>query len=919
MTPHGSTSGAARTAVLLTSRGSTGGSISSTRTSIEDWSWNRAGSGRKKGSRESVDYKLPLSKASIQLGHRLSQEQPPPPPPPPPQQQQQQQQQGQWAAAAAMVASSSLFVSTGSAVSNRSTSPASRDMRRASIEAHNATPYPPPYATQNSAGPVLTNLRKCSRSSQEESCCSSSRVSCEIPAVVPVGAGPASKLLSRDASSLSSNSVGLNSFGSGVVADVSANGSSSADSSDDSASSNRAPSPDSTLKLKPLQAGAGAGAAAASAAAVAAAAVGAAAATSDAGALVSTLERTSTLTSGRPAALRIDAVLPAALPMGGSNPASKVILHCSAGSEVTLAKSSHISRIDTAAGTLARNSAITSSSTPAGTNRSSVDHRYALCCNKTQTLSPAANSALLQSKLYTMVQEQQQQQEEATVGHSKGSKLEKHHKHRHSKSVLRKFRKVWSGLLGGTKQHSRLGNSNLQSSAPVVLNSKVGKGARFQSRSSDDNSLSSGDGELRIPAGRPEEGQVEGYGRSWSDLLRAAGVSAADMGPDAVLLQQAGQMWEATRSAGNSANNSQRNSLEQRGRSGNGSKKKKRSLELRPIPIESEPSLRGVGVHKPQHRHSHSHSLGSVSEAAGGPSSSAVSPTTSPTGSKEGSPKASRGKGYPKLGGQGSVELPVPAAYKQCKVLSSWFGRPSRSSRASTDSRPSIGSRASVESPKSQAGGANVITGGAAAAGAVCAAGDAASATQQPPEQQQQGVPTEQLHTALAAPSQAMQLNQQLLQLTAAFGQGLGLNSSLSTITEGSESRMASRMDAGSPTLAGMHHLMQQLGNGGSSSRPLSPLGMASHWRSTAAGSDGADGDDDWQQHQQQVLPAVPEGPGDEQAVGGGADVAVDQDSQPGRDALVEREQLLAVIAVHKLKELLSQPVAPEQWFYCKL
>jgi hypothetical protein len=34
---------------------------------------------------------------------------------------------------------------------------------------------------------------------------------------------------------------------------------------------------------------------------------------------------------------------------------------------------------------------------------------------------------------------------------------------------------------------------------------------------------------------------------------------------------------------------------------------------------------------------------------------------------------------------------------------------------------------------------------------------------------------------------------------------------------------------------------------------------------------------------------------------------------------LVAREQLLAVIAVHKLKELLSQPVAPEQCFYCEL
>jgi hypothetical protein len=92
---------------------------------------------------------------------------------------------------------------------------------------------------------------------------------------------------------------------------------------------------------------------------------------------------------------------------------------------------------------------------------------------------------------------------------------------------------------------------------------------------------------------------------------------------------------------------------------------------------------------------------------------------------------------------------------------------------------------------------------------------------------------------------------------------------------------------------------------------------MANHWRAAAAGSDGADGDEDWQQQEQQLLPAVPEGP-EEQAVGGGAD-AVDQDSQAGRDALMEREQLLAVLAVHKLKELLSHPVAPEQWFCCDL
>lgn len=449
------------------------------------------------------------------------------------------------------------------------------------------------------------------------------------------------------------------------------------------------------------------------------------------------------------------------------------------------------------------------------------------------------------------------------------------HKGRFSrrKGIISKLRRSCAALFKGNRRRSRLSGDATAAAGFGGKNGSNQQKKAFPVSPSSESPDSSTEG-LMIPVGWPSTAAEDATlcRKSWEDLLREAGVSPTNAA-DAALLQKAGVLWEAV-----SASSSQRNSMEQSRGTGSGDGQNRTSTEHRSLAKTSTSSF---------------HDDISVAGARG---------TKSRGHSRKCSGETAR---LPRAGSNGSlVELGTSLASSTTRSLGAWFKRRSQEapSRATA-----------VASP--------------AAAPAAAATGSLAK--QQTRQQQQEAPSTVRAgvcssHFALPIPVQSQgslllpQQLQQLRQLAATFGNMRGLlGSSLSTITECSEgSRMMSRRSSGptAVTDSAAQSLRCSLETGSPKSSPraghqqhafvkLSPLATLPEERLTPVPESSSDAG------------SPGSGTAAKDTAGGvqGLDTAAGADAgtTATREALMQREQLLAMLSVHKLKAVLRSPLVP--------
>lgn len=873
---YGSSSGSLRTAALLSS-GSYIGGPSSCRTSMDEWGWNRAAANRQKGSRESSEFKRPLASAHLQ------------------QQPLQSAPSSADAAAAAIHPGQRLLLHNSSsqrtpAVSAGPNTPLSQlqqGARSSSVKTMQEAIQSHLLLVQadNVRRRRSVDSRSSRTSSEGYNRRSTDEAAVHAATAATAASGPgggmvpnqshaaASRWLSgmsrSNLSNCSSASRALTSLGSGAAADIS--------------SSEGEPSSDGSIlvAVPPIAAAVAAAVGAVDGPATTGAPSTAAAMPTSA-AVTAAIAANKQRSLSRPPPVRIDVLTDSPRAHAGI-PAAQPSTSTTTTGATTSSLPSTTSRTTGSGGSGSGGTNSQPTDTPAG-------------------IFQQAEVVDVEAVWLSEQQEHMQQQQQLSVPSP-------HMSCKHRCKVFGKLHQSLAALFGGrtpAQRQSRLGVSELQATGypELTFHKKHSKtrGRHTSGRSSSSSKSDSGDGAIRSPeqAAAAAAGGADDslYTRSWSDLLRDAGINPGiNHGADAELLQKAGDLWE-----GASRSSSQRSSLEQSQQQkqgaateASGSQQSGGVLSLLRRSIDKGPKSGGSSNRSTRSNRS------SLDKAATG---TASTPSSSPN---------------TRLRGGGSVELCASSAVSgrqgSTASLSSWFGRgsvehlPSAASSANTSpTSPAVAVTPSTQTPQPQQ--------------MQQAHHEAATPPPKGPEEPHEAMPVG--PNAAVAATGALLLPQQLHQLrhlAAAFGAGPGLLSggglnSLSTITEGSESsRMASRR--GSETPAAISSPSVQSSSCRSSAEK-SPKSAAAASAAAAAlkhqsplarpgGNATSNVPSSCLSPVQEGSVAVACGEGEDECVDSETGAAAVADSSAASDAMY-REQLVMLAAVQQLKAMLRPP-----------